>query len=122
MNSEKILIKNAAVYDGLGSDSFISDLLIESGIIKEIGKIENMDCEIIDLKGNAISPGFIDVHSHDDIALIVYPEMDFKVMQGVTTVINGNCGNNVIPRHGTIERWQTRYPDSRLPEWNSYRE
>ena len=122
MNSEKILLKNATVYDGLGSDSFISDILIESGIIKEIGKIENVDCEIIDIKGNAISPGFIDVHSHDDIALIVYPEMDFKVMQGVTTVINGNCGNNVIPRHGTIERWQTRYPESSLPQWNSYRE
>ena len=41
-------------------------------------------------------------------------------MQGVTTVINGNCGNNVIPRHGTLERWQTRYPDNPIPEWNSY--
>ena len=120
MNQNKYIIKNASVYDGLGSDKFQADILIEDGIIKEIGNIGNVDCKTIDIKGNAIAPGFIDVHSHDDIALIVYPEMDFKVMQGVTTVINGNCGNNVIPRHGTLERWQTRYPDNPIPEWNSY--
>ena len=120
MNESKYIIKNASVFDGLGSDKFQADILIEDGIIKEIGNLENIDCRIIDIKGNAIAPGFIDVHSHDDIALIVYPEMDFKVMQGVTTVINGNCGNNVIPRHGTLERWQTRYPDNLIPEWNSY--
>ena len=120
MNQNKYIIKNASVYDGLGSDKFQADILIDNGIIKEIGNIGNVDCRTIDIKGNAIAPGFIDVHSHDDIALIVYPEMDFKVMQGVTTVINGNCGNNVIPRHGILERWQTRYPDNPIPEWNSY--
>tara|TARA_Y100000741_G_scaffold189660_2_gene144414 strand:+ start:2207 stop:3709 length:1503 start_codon:yes stop_codon:yes gene_type:complete len=123
MNIEKkYIIKNATVIDGLGSEKFSADILVENGIIKEIGQLNNIDCHIIDAENNVVSPGFIDVHSHDDIALIVYPEMDFKVMQGITTVINGNCGNNVIPRHGTLERWQTRYPDNPIPEWNSYDE
>ena len=117
---KKYIIKNANIIDGLGSEKFSADILIENGIIKDIGQINNIDCHIIDAENNAVSPGFIDVHSHDDIALIVYPEMDFKVMQGITTVINGNCGNNVIPRHGTLERWQTRYPDNPIPEWETY--
>ena len=123
MNIEKkYIIKNATIIDGIGSEKFSADILIENGIIEEIGQLNNIDCHIIDAENNVVSPGFIDVHSHDDIALIVYPEMDFKVMQGITTVINGNCGNNVIPRHGTLERWQTRYPDNPIPEWNSYDE
>jgi hypothetical protein len=43
--------------------------------------------------GLALAPGFIDVHSHDDFAVLLTPEMDFKVMQGVTIDVVGNCGN-----------------------------
>jgi len=44
-----------------------------------------------------VAPGFIDVHSHDDMALIRGPRLDFKMMQGVTTVVMGNCGSGVAP-------------------------
>ena len=42
MNESKYIIKNASVFDGLGSDKFQSDILIEDGIIKEIGNLENI--------------------------------------------------------------------------------
>ena len=79
MNERKYIIKNASVFDGLGSVKFQADILIEDGIIKEIGNLENIDCRIIDIKGNAIAPGFIDVHSHDDIALIVIQKWILKL-------------------------------------------
>ena len=80
MNIEKkYIIKNATVIDGLGSEKFSADILVENGIIKEIGQLNNIDCHIIDAENNVVSPGFIDVHSHDDIVLIVYPEMDLRL-------------------------------------------
>ena len=42
-------------------------------------------------------PGFIDAHTHDDQALLSDPAMDFKVSQGVTTVVTGNCGISIAP-------------------------
>ena len=52
---------------------------------------------VIDAAGLALAPGFVDVHSHDDFAVFLTPEMDFKVGQGVTTDIVGNCGLGAAP-------------------------
>ncbi len=49
----------------------------------------------LDASGLAVSPGFFDVHSHDDWAVLAHPEFPAKVMQGVTTDIVGNCGTGV---------------------------
>ena len=51
----------------------------------------------IDAAGNVVSPGFIDVHTHDDNALRVKPDVACKTSQGVTTVVVGNCGISLAP-------------------------
>ena len=51
----------------------------------------------IDVTGNIVAPGFIDVHTHDDRALFATPEMAAKASQGVTTVVTGNCGISLAP-------------------------
>ncbi|HWC38554.1 MAG TPA: D-aminoacylase [Acidimicrobiales bacterium] len=51
----------------------------------------------IDARGLALAPGFVDVHSHDDFAVFQAPRMDFKVCQGVTTDVVGNCGFGAAP-------------------------
>ena len=51
----------------------------------------------IDAKGKVVAPGFIDVHTHDDTALIDNPTMAMKASQGVTTVVCGNCGVSASP-------------------------
>ena len=45
----------------------------------------------------ALAPGFIDAHTHDDRAVIEQPEMTFKISQGVTSVVVGNCGISLSP-------------------------
>jgi len=119
--NKKYLLKNATIYDGTGSNPFNGNVLIDDGKIVEVGNIDDVDAEIIDINGKALAPGFIDMHSHDDVAMFVYPDMDFKLMQGVTTNVNGNCGSGVIPHSAAdIVNW---YPNLEgIPEWSSYGE
>ena len=84
-------------------------------------KVKEVVEEVIDIKNKALSPGFIDMHAHDDIAMFVYPDMDFKLMQGVTTNVNGNCGSGVIPHSSAdIINWHPNFDG--IPEWSSYGE
>ena len=45
-----------------------------------------------------VTPGFIDIHSHTDLELLINPKAESKVRQGVTTELSGNCGGSVFPR------------------------
>ena len=61
----KTLIKNGTIIDGLAKNEFISDIYIEEGIIKDIGKNLKYNCnEVIDSKGLYIIPGMVDMHCH----------------------------------------------------------
>src|SRR5262249_40119217 len=80
------------------------DRIAAAGAIAERGGTE------LDATGLAVSPGFIDVHSHDDFAVLLDPEMAFKVMQGVTTDIVGNCGSGVIPFDAAVKRFRRFAP------------
>ncbi len=92
------LIKDASVLDGSGADSKILDIAIRDGRICAIGTDLQFRAEsVVDAQGLALSPGFIDTHTHDDIELIRNPGMLAKVSQGVTTVIVGNCGISASP-------------------------
>jgi N-acyl-D-amino-acid deacylase len=51
----------------------------------------------VDCTGMAITPGFVDVHTHDDAIVLNHPEMLPKVSQGITTVVTGNCGISLAP-------------------------
>ena len=98
MSSCDTLIRNASVLDGSGSAPNVLDIALRDGRICEIGP--NLECRadsVVDAKGLALMPGFIDVHTHDDIAVICKPAMLPKLSQGVTTVIVGNCGISAAP-------------------------
>lgn len=95
------LIKNATIYDGSGGEPYIADIAIENGCISAIGEQLNIDAlHQLDADGLALSPGFIDVHTHDDIEVLRHPAMLSKVSQGVTSVIVGNCGISAAPVSG----------------------
>jgi N-acyl-D-amino-acid deacylase len=92
------LLRNGLIVDGSGAPAYHADLLISGERIVQIGKIAaDTAAHIIDCQGLVISPGFIDVHTHDDAIVLDAPLMIPKISQGVTTVIVGNCGISLAP-------------------------
>ena len=94
-----IIIKNGCIVDGTGNTSYQGSLGIKDGkVVKIESNIDEVALEIIDANGLIVCPGFIDVHSHNDLV----PFMDenirnLKLMQGVTTELVGQCGLGVVP-------------------------
>jgi N-acyl-D-amino-acid deacylase len=92
-----LIIRNARIVDGTGAPGFEGDVAIEGDRIVEVGSVLGGARETIDADGLTLSPGFIDVHTHDDQAFLRHPDMSFKLAQGVTTCVCGNCGFSAIP-------------------------
>ena len=98
MASYDIVIRNGHVADGTGKKLFAADVALKGDRIAAVeapGTLKG-DNEI-DATGRVVAPGFIDVHTHDDTALIDNPTMAMKASQGVTTVVCGNCGASAAP-------------------------
>ncbi|MAH85155.1 MAG: hypothetical protein CBB68_12985 [Rhodospirillaceae bacterium TMED8] len=93
-----ILISNGLVFDGTGAPGVRIDVAIQNDRIVGLGALKDWVArEKINAQGMAVAPGFIDAHTHDDLALIEHPEMRYKVCQGVSTVVVGNCGLSPAP-------------------------
>ena len=95
-------IRNARIIDGSGGPVRQADLAIKDHRIVEIGQVSPAEIEL-DAAGNCLAPGLIDTHAHDDGAFLKHPDMTFKLSQGVTTVVNGNCGFSAIPMDNSAE-------------------
>jgi len=97
-----LIFRNADIYDGLGTDPYVSDIAINGSYISNIEpSISGKFSKQIDATGLAICPGFIDIHSHSDYYLLINPSAEAKVKQGITTEVGGNCGYSAAPIGGT---------------------
>jgi len=86
------------VIDGTGAPRYRADVRVQDGRIAEIGAdLAQQDAEVIDASGRVVTPGFIDVHTHDDQYVLSSPQALPKISQGVTTVVIGNCGISLAP-------------------------
>jgi len=114
-NRFDIIIRNGSIHDGLGNPASNFDLGIIGNRIVVIDNLSSASADrIIDATGLAVTPGFIDIHTHTDIELIVNPRGESKIRQGITTEIGGNCGSSPFPmteedRVESADRWFTQY-------------
>lgn len=93
-----ILFRNADVIDGTGAPRFRADLAVGDDRILAVGALDGWKAgQVIECEGKALAPGFIDPHVHHDQVVLSDPGMACMVSQGVTTIINGNCGFSIAP-------------------------
>ncbi len=93
-----IVIKNGLIVDGTGQPCYTADVGIFQGKIVKIGKIcPTAYDKLIDVDGKVVAPGFIDMHSHDDLVPFRDKYNLPKLRQGITTVVVGNCGISPAP-------------------------
>ena len=105
-HSFDLWIRNAKIIDGSGNPWYKADIGVAGERITKIGRIDD-GRRIIDAKGLAVAPGFIDTHSHSDLMLIAKPEAKQKTMQGVTTEVVGQDGLGEAPvSDDTLEDWR----------------
>jgi len=113
--SYDIVIKNGKVLDGTGNPWFYADIGIKDGVISEIGEVDDAE-KIIDASGCIVSPGFIDIHSHSDLTLLIDPMAQSKIRQGVTTEVVGQCGNSAAPMNDWVREYRDRFSRSMVPD------
>ena len=93
-----LIIRNGKIIDGTGNSSFLSDIVVNDGLIVEIEKSSNLEAkEEWNALGKVICPGFIDIHSHADFSLLADRRNESAIRQGITTVVTGNCGHGPAP-------------------------
>lgn len=92
-----LLIQNGTVLDGTGAEGFSADIGIRDGKIAAIGKLPSEGCPVLDAAGKTVTPGFIDIHRHADLAAFRPDFGALELHQGLTTIVNGNCGLSAAP-------------------------
>lgn len=96
-----ILIKRGDVVDGTGAGARVADVAVRDGRIVEVGDLPGAEAQsVIDAAGKMVSPGFIDIHTHNDLYVVRddYKELfEPYIRQGITTSVVSNCGWSVAP-------------------------
>ena len=93
-----IKIINGTIVDGTGKQPYRADIGIQGNRIVAIGNLQHADSQtVIDAMGKCIAPGFIDMHTHSDISMLLDDTADSMLRNGVTTNVCGNCGEGLVP-------------------------
>jgi N-acyl-D-amino-acid deacylase len=101
---EDLVIRDAEVVDGSGGPSYRADVVVDGGrIVSIVKEAAGAGCQRpsavreLDVEGLVLSPGFIDMHAHSDLALLRDPDHSAKAAQGVTLEVIGQDGLSYAP-------------------------
>ncbi|MDG0999237.1 MAG: amidohydrolase family protein [Pseudomonadales bacterium] len=95
--SHDLIIRGGLIVDGTGSQPYPGDIAIDGDTIVAIGNVEGSGARELDAKGHAVTPGFVDLHTHLDAQAGWDPDLTPIVWHGVTTALIGNCGVTFAP-------------------------
>jgi N-acyl-D-aspartate/D-glutamate deacylase len=120
------LIKDTWVLDGTGIPRFKANVAIKGDKIDVLSKtpIKDEARTVIDGSGLALSPGFVDMHTHADVAMMTDPYASNLIRQGITLAITGNCGSSPAPINSENKRiWEKRVGNKKVDvQWNNFSE
>ena len=120
-----LLIEHGRIIDGTGSASYTADVAVAGNEIVAIGKLDGESAKTIDAAGLAVSPGFIDLHTHSDMSFLLDPTAQSKVRQGVTLELAGNCGMSfcaplIGEAEAALKSRVSQYTDSFDVSWKDF--
>jgi N-acyl-D-amino-acid deacylase len=93
-----LVIRGGTVFDGLGGPGRVMDVAVAGGRIAAFGPKLPAGRDELDARGLAVTPGFIDIHSHGDGNMDEDPRQESVVRQGITTIVVGQDGSSRAPR------------------------
>ena len=93
-----LIIRGGTVYDGSGRPGIQADVAVSGGKIAAVEPLPAARAaRVIDARGRWVTPGFIDIHRHADAAAFRPGFGELELRQGLTTIVNGNCGLSCAP-------------------------
>ncbi|MFC1660036.1 amidohydrolase family protein [Gemmatimonadota bacterium] len=92
-----LVLRGATVFDGTGAPGIEADVAVRGDRIVAVGRIPDRGLEELDVRGRALAPGFIDIHTHADLPLLANPKAENRILQGITLEIGGQCGGSPGP-------------------------
>jgi len=117
-----LVLAGGTLIDGAGASPRQADVGVVGDRVVALGKLRQRETRrAVDVSGMYVTPGFIDIHAHSDLTLLIDPRAASKVRQGVTSDISGQCGVSAAPLAGQardeLRVWAARY--GLEPGWNS---
>src|SRR5438552_8058984 len=119
------VIRGGRVLDCTGAPWRRADIGTRGAKIGRVGDIgRSKSAVVIDATGTYVAPGFIDIHTHSDLGILVEPTAECAIRQGVTTHVIGNCGDSPAPiseryRDLAVRRFEY-YAEAKDWNWSSY--
>ena len=105
-----LVIRGGTLLDGTGAPPRTGDVAITGDRISAVGRVPAAGAVEIDARDMAVAPGFIDIHSHADLSLLVNPRAESRVRQGVTLEVVGQDGSSIGPwNDAALEAVRDRY-------------
>ncbi|MBC8586987.1 N-acyl-D-amino-acid deacylase family protein [Paratissierella segnis] len=128
-----VVIRNGLIVDGTGKKPYKGDIAIEGDRIEKISNsIDEKGVREIDATGRMVIPGLIDPHVHEEWICLIDGTYEYCLRQGVTTVVNGNCGHSIVPGptekiidyywgNGLMSTKQRDEYKKSFPKWNDFK-